>query len=394
MARVLVIGGGIAGCALALFLHKAGIEAVVFEAHPYSRGAGGGLQLATNGMNVLAELGLADALAARGTACHGMEFRDRRGRRLGRLELPSNGRSAVTVSRTVLHELLQDAARACGIAIVHGKRLVDWQEGPGSVVASFADGSSAEGDLLVGADGLQSRVRQRLLPDGPKPAFTGLVGTGGFVPRAALRAAGLVDESSMTLFYGAGAFVGCAYADRREESGGLWWTSLARDVPLESTERAQLAGEEGIRSVLGAGDGWNEAVRQVLGATVETVAPIDIFDVATLPSWSRGRVVLMGDAAHAVSPHSGQGASMALEDSITLAKLLRSDGVGDPTQSFTAFERERRVRVERIVAFGRRSGDSKRRGVVGAWLQAQLMRLFLHLHQPDMGWIYAHRVAW
>lgn len=394
MPRVLIIGGGIAGCSLALFLHKAGIESAVFEAHADSRGAGGGLQLAANGMNVLAELGLADALAARGTACHRMAFRDRRGGSLGHLDIPANGRPAVTVSRPVLHALLHDAVRAQGIVVTYGKRLVDWDQGPASVVARFADGSSTEGAVLVGADGIHSCVRQALVADGPKPVFTGLVGTGGFAPRAALRAAGLVDEGAMTLYYGAGAFVGCAYADRHEDTGGLWWTALARDAPLDAEGRARLTGRDGIGVALAAGGGWNETVRHVLGATVETVAPIDIFDVATLPRWSQGRVVLMGDAAHAVSPHSGQGASMALEDSITLAKLLRNQGLGDPAHALVAFERDRRARVERIVAFGRRSGDGKRRGVVGAWLQAQLMRLFLQLRPPDLGWIYAHRIGW
>ena len=174
----------------------------------------------------------------------------------------------------------------------------------------------------------------------------------------------------------------------------MWWSALAREAPLGAAERARLTGEEGMRSVLAAGEGWNETVSQVLDATVETIAPLDIFDVATLPYWWRGRVVLMGDAAHAVSPHSGQGASMALEDSIELAKRLRNGGLDDLPRSLAAFERERRGRVERVVAYGRRSGDLKRRGRFGTWLQNQLMRLFLQLRRPDFGWVHNHRIPW
>lgn len=394
---ILIIGGGIAGCALALFLAKAGLQARVFEAYPAIRGIGGGLQIAPNGLAVLDQLGLADGLAARGTACERASFRDRQGRTLATVanrRPGSPGRPAVMLARATLQELLHDRAMASGVRIEHGKRLIGFEDDAGGITARFEDGTSARGDLLVGADGLHSRVRRILLPEGPEPAYTGLTGTGGWTPRSAFPKAGLTDPGAMTLFFGAGAFIGCTLAERDEATGGMWWTSLARDTPLHARRRGEPDDAIGLDQIIAAGDGWNPAVRQILGATTEMIAPVDIFDIASLPRWWQGRAVLIGDAAHAVAPHSGQGASMALEDAITLAKLLR-DGRSTPLpQLLAAFERERRDRVERIVAFSRKIGALKQRGPFGTWLQNNLMRLFLSFRPPDFSWIQDHRIVW
>ncbi|MBN8938337.1 MAG: FAD-dependent monooxygenase [Rhizobiales bacterium] len=394
---ILIIGGGIAGCALALFLAKAGLPARVFEAYPDVRGIGGGLQIAPNGLAVLDQLGLADALAARGTACERSSFRDRHGRSLGGManrRPGSPGRPAVMLARATLQELLHDTGIARGVRIEHGKRLAGFEDDGDGVTARFEDGTTARGALLVGADGLHSRVRRILLPDGPEPTYTGLTGTGGWTPRAAFAKAGLTDPGAMTLFFGAGAFIGCTLAERDEASGGMWWTSLARDRPLDARNRGEAAESIGLDQIIAAGDGWNPMVRQILGATTEMIAPVDIFDIASLPRWCQGRAVLVGDAAHAVAPHSGQGASMALEDAITLARLLRDGRPAEWPGRLAAFEHERRDRVERIVAFSRKIGALKRRGPFGTWLQNNLMRLFLSLRAPDFSWVQDHRIVW
>ncbi|MGL4285648.1 MAG: FAD-dependent oxidoreductase [Phreatobacter sp.] len=394
---ILIIGGGIAGCALALFLAKAGLAARVFEAYPDVRGIGGGLQIAPNGLTVLDQLGLADALAARGTACERASFRDRHGRSLGTMENRrpgSPGRPAVMLARSTLQELLHDTAIASGVRIEHGKRLIGFEEDAEGITARFEDGTSARGDLLVGADGLHSRVRRILLPDGPEPAYTGLTGTGGWTPRSAFPQAGLTDPGTMTLFFGAGAFIGCTLAERDEAAGGMWWTSLARDAPLDARRRGEPSDRIGLDQIIAAGDGWNPMVRQILGATTEMIAPVDIFDIASLPRWWQGRAVMIGDAAHAVAPHSGQGASMALEDAITLARLLRDGRSAALPQLLAAFEHERRDRVERIVAYSRKIGALKQRGPLGTWLQNNLMRLFLSFRAPDFSWVQDHRITW
>lgn len=395
--HVLVIGGGIAGLSLSLFLTKAGIAATVFEAYPQRTDIGSGLQLAPNGMAVLAELGLAGRVAGAGIACTGMEFRDQRGARFAAMPIGGAALPAVTVKRARLHEILAAAAAREGIPIEYGRRLVAIEEDAGGITARFADSGTARGDLLAGADGIHSRTRRLILPDAPAPAFTGLVGVGGFVPRAALPPPTPAAEATMTFCFGKpGAFFGQAYVDQADAEGLMWWSAVERARPLDGDGRAALTLDLVRRQLLSAGDGWFGPVRDVLAAATEMARPIDIYDMPSLPRWWRGRAVLVGDAAHAVTPHSGQGASLALEDAIALARRLRGLPAGAAAGAFAGFERERRARAERICALGRRAGDSTKRsrGPVAGRLQRLLMPLFLRLMAARQRRIHGYRVRW
>lgn len=392
--HVLIIGGGIAGPALALFLKRAGFAPSVFEAYPDRAELGGSLGLAPNGMNVLDELGLADRILAAGSPMTRAEFRDVHGKVIGITpDIGSRyGRPGVTLSRATLHAVIVDAATAAGIPVRYGKRLSDIRADGDGVVATFADGSKERGEFLVGADGINSRVRELILPDGPKPEFTGLVGPGGFVPRSAMPASD--DERALVLYYGPGIFFGYGYGDNVGEGGAFWWTAIGRDHPLSDAERKAVSLDEVRNHILASSNAWDPSVRRILDATTTFIPPLNIFDVATLPRWSDGRVVLIGDAAHAASPHSGQGASIALEDTIVLAKILR-DHAGPIEEAFARFEQERRKRVERIVAFGRRSGDTKKKqGAVTAWLQRLMMPLLIRIVGRMQASIYNYRVRW
>jgi 2-polyprenyl-6-methoxyphenol hydroxylase-like FAD-dependent oxidoreductase len=134
--------------------------------------------------------------------------------------------------------------------------------------------------------------------------------------------------------------------------------------------------------------GWHDPIPGIIDAA-DNIAVTDTLDVATLPNWSRGRVVLIGDAAHATSPHAGQGASMALEDAMRLACLLQAGG--EFGVAFEKFERERRPRTERVVALARRNGNSKRQmSPAGAWFRDRLLGLMIPLMSKGMNWMYAY----
>lgn len=392
--RALVIGAGIAGPACALFLRNAGYDVSVFEAYRRRTDVGGALAIAPNGMHILRELGLAERVQDAGSVVETMTFRTRRGRSVGVLPFRAQGPDpmpAVSLSRATLHALLLEALAERGISCAHEKRLVAIREVGDGVEAHFADGSIERGDVLIGADGIYSTVRELILPDAPKPAFTGLIGGGGFLSRSVMAdLMGSASERTMTFHFGDRAFFGCALGDRREEEGAYWWYSFAQDAPLSAEQRTTLNLDPGSEISARSGHAWSAQVADIIAATQRVIAPNDIFDVSGLPRWHAGRCMLIGDAAHAVSPHSGQGASMALEDALVLARAL-SDEPADLKAAFRAFEATRRPRVEKVVEMGRRSGDLKRRGSIANAIQMALMPLFLRF-APSPRWLYDHDI--
>lgn len=388
--KALIIGGGIAGAATAIFLRRAGYAAEMFESRPQADDIGGGLQVAPNGMHVMAELGLAGAVREAGSCSTGMRFYAQGGGYLGAINRNMEtrfGAPAINIRRGALQDILLDEAMRSGAGLHFGKRLTSVDDVPGRpVVARFADGETAEGDILIGADGVHSAVRTWLFPEGPHPFDTGLVGFGGFVPRALLDAAGVGQDMHMT--FGRSGFFGYGICGGPNGGDAMWWSTQPETGVDASTFRTM--GPRAIKDhLLAFHAGWHAPIPQLIDAAQEFVVT-DTLDVATLPLWHRRRVLLIGDAAHATSPHAGQGASLALEDASRLGKLIARHG-GDTDIAFAHFENERRGRTERVVALARQNGNSKREfSPTGAFVRDQMMRLLLPLFASRQNWMYAY----
>ena len=153
--RALIIGGGIAGPAISLFLQRGGIEPLIFEAYGEPATIGGGFQIAPNGMRVLGALGLADRVTAAGAPSNRFVFRNQQGRTIGRIEL-RRSQFGVTILRSEFHQILLDETARRGLTIAYGKRLRRIEEHRDVIVAHFDDGSAAEGDVLLAGDGVHS----------------------------------------------------------------------------------------------------------------------------------------------------------------------------------------------------------------------------------------------
>lgn len=387
--KALIIGGGIAGPVMGIFLKKAGIDAEVFEAWPYSTGIGGGLQIAPNGMHVLAELGLADDMVARGSVAESFDFYSQSGDRLGSLNRNMKqrfGQPAVNMCRATLNEVLVNKAWCENVELRFEKRLVaieDRADQP--VVAHFADGTIAEGDFVVGADGVHSAVRGHVIPDGPQPFDTGLIGFGGFVPRAVIEHSPIGRRVVTT--FGQSGFFGYGFCSSDPADGVMWWSTQPSHGVDAATYRA-MSQHQLRQHLRGFHAGWHDPIAQILDAA-ENIVVTDTLDVATLPTWSRKRTLLIGDAAHATSPHAGQGASLALEDAMRLGRLMQARQ--ELSLTFQNFEAERRPRAEKIVAIARRNGNSKREfSPTGAWIRNRMMKLMLPLGARAMDFMYAY----
>lgn len=384
--RALVVGGGVAGPTLAMFLRRLGVAATVLEARASATSDEGAfLGLAPNGMQVLAELGLADTVTARGAVCHGLRFENARGRELGVIDHRDHaarfGACMVMIRRAAMHAALVEAAESRGAEVRFGARVVALDPGEGDVGVRLDGGEALRGDVLLACDGVRSRTRALALPDAPAPAFVGLHDMGGFArcPGAPL------PPGWSTMVFGRRAFFGAFAAP----GGEVWWfhNSGARDgarpLDLEARRAAILA--------LHAGDPpW---IADVVRATPTLLGPWALHDIMTMPRWHTGRICLLGDAAHATSPSAGQGASMALEDALVLAQCLR-DAAG-PEAAFARFEACRRARVEHVVRLARRHGAGKAPpNPIAAWLRDRMLPFFLRLGARAQAQAYAHRLSW
>jgi 2-polyprenyl-6-methoxyphenol hydroxylase-like FAD-dependent oxidoreductase len=387
--KALIVGAGIAGPVTAMFMKRAGIDAAVYEAWPYSTGIGGGLQIAPNGMHVLAELGLAEELVRRGSIAESFDFYSQGGRKLGSINRNMKerfGQPAVNLSRATLNEALVDKAWCSNVELHFEKRLVSIEDrADRPLVAHFADGSSAEGDLLIGADGVHSAVRKHVVPDGPRPFDTGLIGFGGFVPRAVLANYSIGQRVETT--FGQSGFFGYGLCSSDPDDGVMWWSTQPSHGIDAATYRAmsQADLQQHLRRFHA---GWHDPIPAIIDAAANIIVT-DTLDVATLPTWSRKRTLLIGDAAHATSPHAGQGASLALEDAMRLGQLMM-DGQ-ELSLTFQNFEQDRRPRAEKIVAIARRNGNSKRAfSPTGAWIRDHMLKLLLPVTSKGMDFMYAY----
>ncbi|MYX94568.1 NAD(P)-binding protein [Streptomyces sp. SID486] len=341
--RVLVIGGGIAGTATALGLHKAGFDVAVSEAHPdTAEDIGAFLTLASNGMRALAQLGATDAVTAVGFPLTSLRLLDSRGAEVTHVPLAGADDPALRyrcVRRGELNAALQGEALRRGIRLRHGARLVSVTDGPDAVTARFADGSTATADLLVGADGLRSTVRRLLLP-GARPVHAGQRVYYGYTATAS--AAGTGPEGAITMVRGSGAAFGYAVSPAGE---GYWFARVAGEPSAPGASAVPATALRGQLLPL-----LREDATPAAGLVEASADAIMVTDATELPlgtAWHTGRVLLVGDSAHAASPATGQGASMALEDAVVLAKALRD--LPGPEAAFAAYERHRRPRVEHNI---------------------------------------------
>jgi 2-polyprenyl-6-methoxyphenol hydroxylase-like FAD-dependent oxidoreductase len=393
MARIktaLVIGGGIAGPVTALALRKSGIEATVHEAYPGpAHGIGGVLTVAPNGLDALGIIGVGEALRSVGQPITHMVIRDGRGKQFGEFPgLPGMPPSLV-MWRSELCRVLHEHALEQGISIEHGKRLVSVDETAGGVTAQFADGSSASADILIGADGIRSTVRTLIDEHAPGPSHTGLLGFGGRA--AGYRITG--RPGAMYFVYGKRAFLGHWTAP---DGATMWFGGLPHPTAMAMTEAQSVSPSHWLRVL-------HEVYEDDIPARdlIEHTSADDLIVAGSgeilpsVPHWHRGRMVLVGDAAHAPSSSSGQGASLAIESGVQLARCLRD--LPDASTAFAAYEALRRARVEKVAIDAAKTNNRKASGPLGKALMRVLMPIAMKTFltpKKMFGSLHGYRIAW
>jgi 2-polyprenyl-6-methoxyphenol hydroxylase-like FAD-dependent oxidoreductase len=358
---VAVIGGGIAGPVAALALRRAGIAATVYESHPTTAdGVGGTIAIAPNGMAALDIVGAAAPAAAASWPVHRQVMTVGR-KRLDLPGLPDAGPLHV-IHRSDLYRIL-----AADAPIEYGKRLVNAVSHGTGVTAAFADGDRIEADVLIGADGVHSTVRRLIDPAAPGPHFTGMVALEGRSPLT-------VPEEPGTMIF---AFGRRGYYLYGPALGG--GTTFGVNLPHRPLSIAAARAiprpqwKEKLLEVYGSDTPGGDLIRALPADELTVNGALHI--MPPVPHWHRGHMVLTGDAVHAPSNSSGQGASLAIESAIELARCLRD--IPDVTDAFRRYEHLRRERVEKVAARAARTNNVKAPGPIGRALMPIIMRAFM-----------------
>lgn len=386
--KVSVIGGGIAGPVAAMALQKAGIEATIFEAYANSAdGKGGGLSLAPNGMDALDVIEAREVVRPFGKAMTGIVLQDWKGNRLGEFGNPPGIPPMEFMWRHEIYGALLDEAARRGIPIEYGKRLVSAEDSADAVIAHFADGTSATADILIGADGIRSVVRSAIDPDAPVPQYTGLISFGALVDDPGVPS----TEGKMNMPFGKKGFFGYQVFD---DDTAVWFVNLPRAEPMTQAQIQETKAEDWLRTLAETYAEDRTPASQLISRTPpEKLIVVGAMEnMPTVPTWSKGRMVLVGDSVHAPSSSSGQGASLAIESAIELARCLRD--LPYP-EAFAAYEKRRRPRVEKVIAATNRKNAAKAAGPVMRVVNAWAVKIFASLAKPEkMAWVFHHRIDW
>ncbi|VVE38294.1 monooxygenase [Pandoraea pneumonica] len=340
-----ILGGGIAGLSVALALRQQGFNPRVYERRAGPATMGAGVTLWPNASFVLDELGLLQDIEAIGGRPLTMRRQDAEGNALGGLDIGlldrTMGYPTYTVLRRHLQAVLLAHAARVGIPVAFGHRAVSIElDAHGRAVAHFENGASIRPDLLIGADGRMASVARKFVSGDNTPVYQGFVNWIGVAqgPHA------LVDDMSIQDFWGAGERFGCVPV--RPEL--VYWAAAQARPLNKATPTADMRKE--VADLFAQ---WPAPVSSIIRATPENaIRLIAVHDLEPLPTWSRANVLLVGDAAHAPLPTSGQGACQALEDAWHLARCL-AGASGGLDEIFQAFAKIRAPKTARLAEQGR-----------------------------------------
>lgn len=364
---IAVIGAGLGGAAATALLHGAGFAAHTFEQAPEFTRLGAGIHNGPNIMKVFRKIGLEDKLASIGAHPDYWFSRDgntgdyRSKIELGAFAKREYGAPYITIHRGDMHAEQIDALPQSYLHFDH--RLTDIEERDNDVLLSFANGKRVAAKLVIGADGINSVIREKLLGV-EKPRFSGWVGHRCLLDMDKLRASGQEFETCVKWWWDRSRHI-MAYATKNDASEYYYVTG----VPVDGWEHEAgwvNSSREEMQAIFG---GSHPVVNALIDATTE-VTKWPFWNRDPLSLWSQGRLCLLGDACHPMRPHMAQGAGMAIEDAAVLTRSLLETGIDDYATAFDIYEKTRRDRATKVQTISN----------ANTWLK----------DPEDPAWVYAY----
>jgi 2-polyprenyl-6-methoxyphenol hydroxylase-like FAD-dependent oxidoreductase len=365
---VAIVGGGIGGLAAASTLRQIGLDVRVYEQAPRFLRIGAGIQMMPNSMKVLRKIGVEDRVLS--TSFKPYSHLNRKwdtGEVLRELPMPASlfGAPYLCMHRADLHNAL---AAVLPDGIIHlDKKLIGLGQGAGQVTLRFADGTSAHADAVIGADGVHSLVREIILgPD--EPIHKGRIAYRAIFPAALLN--GQDIGPSRTKWWGPDRHIVIYYTNATRSE--LYFVTSVPEL-AEWLTRESWSAKGDVREVRKAYEEFHPDVRAVLDACPDC-HKWAILEREPLPRWSDGRIVLLGDACHSMTPYMAQGGATAIEDAAVLARCLAQYAGEDVEAAFRLYEAHRKPRTSRIQAISS----------ANTWMQGG---------DEDTNWLYGYD-AW
>ena len=350
--KILIVGCGFAGAISALSLHKVNAKFRLFEASSAPHDIGGSITIFPNGMRVLKEFGLNTKVEKAGVEINDVFFQDKQGRHLVNRVIGSRkiyNEPTITIKRTVLNSILLSELKRLGVEVEYNKKVKDCEKTQAGMCLRFEDGTSADGSIVIGADGIGSIVRKYVLEDDFTPRYSELLYFGGFVKDQKLINELNIDHHKQYVSIGTSSFFAYGYVDnpKSEEPDLLWYTYLNQKSRKSKTELNKISNEELLDRVKESVDGWHSPIEKLVASSTD-YCRASISDVVEVDCWFKDGAVIIGDAAHSMNPISGQGACTAMEDAYMLSLLLKKYAF-DPYKTFSTLESFRKPRVSKIA---------------------------------------------
>lgn len=291
------------------------------------------------------------------------------------------GYGYMRVKRVDVVDVLLQAVKEAQIPVYFGKRITGIEEAGESINVVFADGTTDTADILLGCDGIHSAVRNLYVDPALKPEYSGISAVFSSMPASRISAASAAQIKGLTAtMTGEGMFLSAPCRADREE---VFW-AFSREVAVpagndsrdgwEVQRRQEVSGfKDTLRDVLKDGKGeWIDTLRQLIDQT-DTIKFYPVYRLPLGGRWSRGRCILIGDAAHAMQPHAGQGVSMALEDAFLVSRLM-ADSSRSVEDACESLHRIRKPRVEEIYRTAAENGKARKKtGPWGQWLKENII---------------------
>ena len=366
MRSITIIGAGIAGPVAALRLAQSGYQCTVFERASSPQTIGGAINLAPNGLRLLDRLGVLQKILRHGCKVDSFEMRNERGGILGYFPNSStDGYVGVRIMRAELQRILLGELAQRGMQVVFQSVLESVSEQGGKVIAKFSNGTTAEADFLVGADGIHSTVRKYVLhPQEISPQYTGTALVYGILDTNNLPTEVVSSMHVMLGVFGRKGFFAAAFCDS-QRSRLYWISAVEKPIAEKLDDPVQIKAQE-----LSKFGHFYTPIPEIIVQTTEFFS-WPIYELPVLDHWSRGKVVLVGDAAHAIPPDKGQGVSQAIEDIFILARIW------DSGKELSRYQELRQPRVEKLRETMKLERRDRERGPWAALLRDWVFWVFL-----------------